>query len=125
MVWPQAGSMYWRYSAAVASSLISSVNLPENFPDEHGEGLAVLGGKVLRQAEALVVDEEEAGGAGAVLPDLDLLELGLDELQAVGAVCRDGGERGAVVVFGGHRIIQDFRLRKLVGLFVLVFLSRQ
>ena len=70
--------------------------------DEHGERLAVLGGEVLREAEALVVDKEEAGGAGTVLPDFDLLELRLDELQLLGAVCRDGGERGAVVVFGGH-----------------------
>ncbi|OBQ42872.1 MAG: hypothetical protein AN484_15405 [Aphanizomenon flos-aquae WA102] len=72
--------------------------------DEHGERLAVLAGEVLGQAEALVVDEEEAGGRGAVLPLLDLLELGLDEFQLVGAVRADGRERRAVVVIGGHGI---------------------
>jgi hypothetical protein len=71
--------------------------------DEHGEGLAVFAGKVLGQAEALVVDEEQAAGRGAVLPLLHLLELGLDEFQLIGAVRADGRERDAVV-FGGHGI---------------------
>ena len=67
--------------------------------DKNSEGARVLRAVELGQAVPVVGEEEELGRAGAFLVDLDAVELGGGEAQAVDAGLRDGGERRPVGVF--------------------------